>query len=923
MVTASTSDDKTTYTFQNESTGLYINSDLGLSSEAASFTIAKVDEKSCFKVSNANSESYKWDGNGWTNCQMVSWAGDGHEIYFYSFTEADELCDITINATVNGNVIGTKTYTIAFGGELYNVDFNALTRVGSVSGTADGDATYNIEYTVNDGTDIRFLGYQAFKNNAIYSYIYADSDNNRLIHKNGNTLANDEHTLFRRIDAGSGNYYLYSPSANRFVGSISESPVPLVTVDKAQTFTFEHSTNMLAERFRNSSATSSSNQYANAYNYTTDGGNVGNWYAYYGGESEGSLWFVMLNDNQEQFNTNLAQYNDFLTAYNAAKSKSTSTWVNSTADCMNSNYPAVDSDGTVYDGGGYAALIDDNTDTFFHTAWTSKGDISNGYNTINHDLQIRMSDNTKSHFYVQYTPRSSYAATPTAMNIYGATGSTDDWNAIEWESTPFATVSGLSTSGGTFYINAKGKVYTALKFEMTTVSGSTGKYYNYSGFKLYATDVFAPTCTYADETVNAVASTTIGETSTTEFASRLAALTAANNFAELFSNNYALYTLHNCDDAADRGYAVATDDSEYFEQGYNIDATDSNNLWGLIGVDGQYYLYNYGKKQFANAYGDQSDSNTANHEYSWRLSNVPTPVTIQTSGYSLPNVAIIGGENNIDSRDPGMMTFNSGSHRIVVCNGCGSNRDGNGWLFSKVSTTATEDEINALLANKSAAETTVNDQFSALPEASDDNAKVVGNYTNSALEAMAELSDDATADAKHHAMESAERVNLTPDAVYTLKGSDSDKYYCVNSSDVQDFLAKDELTNANLFNWIAVSNDNGTISFVHKVNDGESSSASAPAMRRAVKSTITLTIDDQKEFTPTFPEVGVTALNGANTVITFESNDQTVADTVTAISEITVDGNNADAAIYDLQGRRVNTVTGGGIYIVGGRKVRL
>jgi hypothetical protein len=926
-VTVTTTDDATTYSFKNVSTNQYITTQCALTSssdEAGQFTVTAVDDKNCFKVtwsgtdSNGNSVKGAWDGNGWTNCQMVNWDGDGHEIYFYSFTESD-CWQVNINATLDDNtVIGSYSdYVIC--GQSYTAGATKSLPCVTFTGeaiTPTANSTHNVACTINAGTGVRFLNYQAFiENNTIYSYIYADEANGKLIHKHGADYASADGTLFTRIDAGDGNYYLYSPSTKKFVGTIQSgaSPVNLVAAESAQSFTFEHNSNLIAERFRNSTSWSSSYCYANAYSATTEDNDIGGWY---GANEVGSHWLVMLADDATTFTTNLESYKALKTAVATAQTISNSTFVNSTEETMNSNHPAY-AEGKWYDGTGYAALIDDNTSTYYHSEWkdTSFSEWP--------DLQVRMPENDKTNFYVDYYRRAAQDNTPTAINIYGATGVTadTDWDDIQWESVPFAKLTNLNSTGGTFTFSSGSKVYSALRFEVTS-----NKFFSYGTFKLYSTTATASLIDKFASTLTSITGSAIGETSTDKFSANLTLLNQMNALLGLYSDNTALYTIANSETDV-RGYISGSADSDYLQQTYSVSADSDNDLWGVVSKDNLLYLYNYGTKKFANAYGEGNSVNSDYHDYSWRLSDVGTPIAIEANGYDLPAVSIIGGENS-KGQGPGMATFNNCDHKVVVCNGAVSNSDGNGWIFTKVEKTATADEITALFEGKEKADAEVEKQLTELTEAAtaDGNDDVLGNITTDALKDLANMTD-ATADTKQHAIESAERVQPAADKVYTIKSATADTYYGVDESNQVVLAAKDE-QNPNRINWIlSAGSTDGTYKFIHYISGIESSSSSsqAPAIRRTSSENVAtlLTIGDTSEFALTFPEVGKTSFNSSSDlfVVTKVSDSQDDATTLTKIEEITAEAA-AEAPVYDLQGRRAARVLPGRLYISDGKIVR-
>jgi hypothetical protein len=837
---------------------------------------------------------------------------------------------ITLKESADGATIATYTETLPVG--TYTPFFSDDSQTLSADNSA-------MTFTLKSGEGIRMMN---MNGRSVYDFISINNEHTALIQNRSADLASSDLTLFQRININGSKVALYNPISQKFVGPITAatSGVSLTSNPKeAGTFEFQYDSSRFAYRFRNATADDSSYAYANAYGGYEKGTNIGGWS---GADDDGSHWFVMLTESTtaDNFIANADSFTDFKNAYTNASTLSNSLssgMVNNSADVMNCNYPAY-YEGAWYDGGGYAALIDNNVGSFFHSGWdTDKGAVVDG---VYHDLEVLMTDNTATNFYVDYARRNSENEyrNPTIIWVYGATAATS-FDDADWETEPFAkltTDDGLGQETGSFAFTTGDKKYKALKFEMREVKNKdnyTSTYFNYGTFKLYSTEYDPEEVIAMLDYIADAATIDLGITSNATMVSMTEQLNKEGLIISLptnfFTDNTALYTLHNCDTAADRGYAISTG-TGYFEQllGSEIDTTVDRNLWGLVSVGDKYYLYNYGDKLFANAYGEQSDANTNNHNYSWQLSKVATPVEIKSCGYALPAVAIIGGENNIANRYPGMMTFNSGSHRIVVVNGCGSDADGNGWIFTKVEKTATDAEITALFEGKEKADAEVEKQLTELTEAAtaEGNDNVLGNITTDALNDLANMTD-ATADTKQHAIESAERVQPAADKVYTIKSATADTYYGVDESNQVVLAAKDE-QNPNRINWIlSAGSTDGTYKFIHYISGIESSSSSsqAPAIRRTSSENVAtlLTIDDNSEFALTFPEVGKTSFNSSSDlfVVTKVSDSQDDATTLTKIEEITAEAA-ADAPVYDLQGRRAARVLPGRLYISDGKIVR-
>lgn len=121
--------------------------------------------------------------------------------------------------------------------------------------------------------------------------------------------------------------------------------------------------------------------------------------------------------------------------------------------------------GTTYkDGEGIAALVDDNTDTYFHTRWQGEpvGEA--------HYIQVDMGEGkTIQEFVFSYTPRSGSPA-PTAMTIYGSNDASSFTQVLATITSDLpAHNSGKSYTSST--INSSGAAYRYLRF---VVTGSAG-----------------------------------------------------------------------------------------------------------------------------------------------------------------------------------------------------------------------------------------------------------------------------------------------------------------------------------------------------------------------------------------------------------------------------------------------------------------
>ena len=136
--------------------------------------------------------------------------------------------------------------------------------------------------------------------------------------------------------------------------------------------------------------------------------------------------------------------------------------------------------------GSYAALLDGDNTTFFHSNWHGGGPEP-------HDLQVMLPNNDVTEFLVKYESRNSSGYRndrPVKMSIYGGTRAED--GTVTFETTAFANLTsadGIGEVAGEFKFTAD-KVYDAFKFEVhetVMTDGTKGKvFFTYGEFQLYS-----------------------------------------------------------------------------------------------------------------------------------------------------------------------------------------------------------------------------------------------------------------------------------------------------------------------------------------------------------------------------------------------------------------------------------------------------
>ena len=161
--------------------------------------------------------------------------------------------------------------------------------------------------------------------------------------------------------------------------------------------------------------------------------------------------------------------------------------------------------------GSYAALIDGDPTTFFHSQW------STGWaDKMPHDLQVKLPGNELTELVVRYGARynastnnnGGYCNIPTAMNVFG--GTVDAEGNVTWAEQPFVTltaeadaktrfdVEGIGGRTGRFTLNTGETVYTAFKFQVTDaydVDTRNDKYFAYGEFQISSAREVAPSVT--------------------------------------------------------------------------------------------------------------------------------------------------------------------------------------------------------------------------------------------------------------------------------------------------------------------------------------------------------------------------------------------------------------------------------------------
>lgn len=392
--------------------------------------------------------------------------------------------------------------------------------------------------------------------------------------------------------------------------------------------------------------------------------------------------------------------------------------------------------------------------------------------------------------------------------------------------------------------------------------------------------------------------------------------------------------------------------------GTNNDDPDDNYKFAFVVVDGVKYLYNLGGDAFMNAFGEKTDRDHAPlqnaADFTWRLNEVATPFNnLITYQSAIPHsIAIRAGRtpsintNFTGIHEGGLTIIGSCTRSVLVTMGGVHRTDGNG-LIASYAGQLSEEELAALRARISAANSEVAEAHETvatyMQNRIDDHNTAPGHYNEAAYGAFADIMNQADDESEHshkhyliseahkaaNAIEGGAINEFAHEGVYNLyeNGSplaakivwdDADGMYF--RLEVGTFDAENDA--ATTINWLcSIDEGTGAVEFTHAFDvhknavrtDSGNSSANQVRSRVAAE-TRREYISMSEPAVPTYDGLGNITLGDKHLV---SSSALTDAET-TGITEIATT-DNADATIYDLQGRRVAKASRG-LYIVNGRK---
>ncbi len=409
--------------------------------------------------------------------------------------------------------------------------------------------------------------------------------------------------------------------------------------------------------------------------------------------------------------------------------------------------------------------------------------------------------------------------------------------------------------------------------------------------------------------------------------------TAEKEWPATIMNATKLYTIVSVD--AGRGALVYDPEEQCMTTAATVNEGDDNHLWGFVSVGDKFYLYNGGALKFASAYIPHKGTSATGAVYAWTVGDVPTAIELSNEAFGASeafdnNKFVIKGGKEGTINPAGMMIINGYDTKIPCSLGHHDITDGTGFILTAVKDAPHDQTMKDKVKEGFDKVNDLIDEMSVVLDGedylADVHGKQVGHYQADAVSTFGtELSDAKELEDKEEAMyaalaarnkfDTAERVAVIDQNVYTISDSEGNIHYTDGTSHLKEGFSDD--MDQKLKNWVATVKENGTVSFSHT---HESDAEVSPAMLYDV-SAINFMAGDDSEFTvnPT-SKPGVVTLGSDATeyVISHVSADAKDAET-TGIESIEASIVKADA-IYDLQGRKVAKAAKG-LYIVNGKKV--
>ncbi len=418
-----------------------------------------------------------------------------------------------------------------------------------------------------------------------------------------------------------------------------------------------------------------------------------------------------------------------------------------------------------------------------------------------------------------------------------------------------------------------------------------------------------------------------------------------------------VFAIKNADTGNNRGYLISQDGNESIWTTNKLQltnaaadaeyATNPNYRWTLVkDANGLRYLYNLAAGKFASAY---MPNEKAVAEFYWHFSDRPTAIDFcfldydPTTNLEDATFNIIGGETNHATRPGGMMIVNGHPNPVPSTAGDYTN-DGCGFQIKLIEDATLGDVASpdAALAEMAAEHAEAKDYIDSHNE---DMCLLPGHYNATAYTAFANALkvDAADTQGKYYQLvrarnaAGANAINQFEDgALYVFPNIYANVYLLANKkfyTAVEDHALDLVDENGNKHEgtsntWQCVKDADGNVNFTHPFSGftGYTMVDKPAAVRARFAATqgdsgiVNVNMFDN-HVTPTYKNA-YGAIEGGNQNLSVASlgNDEDM--NTTGIAEVIAADRNADATVYDLQGRRVAKATRG-LYIVNGHKTLL
>ncbi len=415
-----------------------------------------------------------------------------------------------------------------------------------------------------------------------------------------------------------------------------------------------------------------------------------------------------------------------------------------------------------------------------------------------------------------------------------------------------------------------------------------------------------------------------------------------------------VFAIKNGDIAYNRGYliydpaheAIWTSGKNGTANAVDADAVDAeaqtntNYHWTLVKDNtGRRYLYSIAAQKFAGCYTPKDD-NGGDCEFVWHFSDYPTAIDFcffdfdQVTNLENAEFNIIGGEKTGDgtniARPAGMQIINgNGTHPVAGVSG-NTAKDGCGFLIKVIAdatpneVASADDALEAMAAEHSAAKDYIGNHDESYLE-------LPGHFNADAYAAFSAAleGDRETAQAKYYQLVRArhaagiDNINKFEDGqAYVIEGKYASIHWVGSQFyvDVEPTNTGDATDYSNI--WLCTK-EGDNVNFTHTFGfeagtSGEQISKPAAVRGRAAAAKVTeAPVSMFAEHSAPDYQDGMGNILVAETPVKVIALAQ--ADDATGIAEITAADSNADAKVYDLQGRRVSNATRG-LYIVNGVK---